>query len=163
MGIPQARILERVAMLSSRGSSQLRDRTQVSCIAGRFFTIWAAREAWYPCLGYSKFLARNYGDFISDWDQKVIGVVSLRTSLGVFWFYQHPKNLALDLRSFWPCTEWHGFLVSQRSLSGSFIWGPERGWEFEMGYEPEISFPVIFIVLGALKFSRSWLHSASVL
>ena len=31
-------MLERVAMLSSRGSSQPRDRTQVSCIAGGFFT-----------------------------------------------------------------------------------------------------------------------------
>ena len=29
----------------SRGSSQLRDCTHVSCIAGRFFTIWAIREA----------------------------------------------------------------------------------------------------------------------
>ena len=29
----------------SRGSSWLRDRTQVFCIAGRFFTIWANREA----------------------------------------------------------------------------------------------------------------------
>ena len=29
----------------SRGSSQPRYQTQVSCIAGRFFTIWAAREA----------------------------------------------------------------------------------------------------------------------
>ena len=38
-GILQARILEWVAMLSSRGSSQPRDQTQVSCIAGRFFTI----------------------------------------------------------------------------------------------------------------------------
>ena len=32
-------------MLFSRGSSQPRDRTQVSHIAGRFFTIWATREA----------------------------------------------------------------------------------------------------------------------
>ena len=39
MGILQARILEWVAMPSSRGSSQPRDRTQVFCIAGRFFTI----------------------------------------------------------------------------------------------------------------------------
>ena len=39
MGILQARILEWVAMHSSRGSSQPRDRTQVSHIAGRFFTI----------------------------------------------------------------------------------------------------------------------------
>ena len=39
MGILQERILEWVAMPSSRGSSQLRDRTQDSCIAGRFFII----------------------------------------------------------------------------------------------------------------------------
>ena len=37
-GILQARILERVAPPFSRGSSQPRDRTQVSLIAGRFFT-----------------------------------------------------------------------------------------------------------------------------
>ena len=44
-GIFQARLLEWVAVLFSRGSSQPRDWTQVSCIAGRFFTIWATREA----------------------------------------------------------------------------------------------------------------------
>ena len=38
-GILQARILEWVAMSSSVGSSQPRDQTQVSYIAGRFFTI----------------------------------------------------------------------------------------------------------------------------
>ena len=48
MGILQARILDWVAMPSSRGSSQLRCRTQVSHIAGRFFTIWASKEA-HPC------------------------------------------------------------------------------------------------------------------
>ena len=37
-GILQARILEWVAISFSRGSSQARDRIQVSCIAGRFFT-----------------------------------------------------------------------------------------------------------------------------
>ena len=40
-GILQARILEWVAFPFSRGSSQPRDRTQVSSIAGRFFTSWA--------------------------------------------------------------------------------------------------------------------------
>ena len=44
-GILQARILEWVAMPSSRGSSQPRDRTQVSRIEGKFFTVWATREA----------------------------------------------------------------------------------------------------------------------
>jgi len=39
MGILQARILEWVAMLSSRGSFQPRDGTQVSRTAGRFFTV----------------------------------------------------------------------------------------------------------------------------
>jgi len=37
-GILQARILEWVAFPFSRGSSQPRDQTQVSRIAGRFFT-----------------------------------------------------------------------------------------------------------------------------
>ena len=37
----QARVLEWVAISFSRGSSQPRDRTQVSCIAGRCFTVWA--------------------------------------------------------------------------------------------------------------------------
>ena len=37
-GILQARILEWVAFPFSRGSSQPRDQTQVSCISGRFFT-----------------------------------------------------------------------------------------------------------------------------
>ena len=43
-GILQTRILEWIAFPFSRGSSQCRDRTQVSHIAGRFFTIWATRE-----------------------------------------------------------------------------------------------------------------------
>ena len=44
-GILQARILEWVAFLFSRGSSQPRDQTQVSRISGGFFTSWATREA----------------------------------------------------------------------------------------------------------------------
>ena len=37
-GILQARILEWVAIPFSRGSSLPRDRTQVSCTSGRYFT-----------------------------------------------------------------------------------------------------------------------------
>ena len=40
-------VLEWVAFPFSRGSSQPRNGTQVSCIAGGFFTSWATREA--PC------------------------------------------------------------------------------------------------------------------
>ena len=46
-GILQARILEWVAFPFSRGSSQPRDRTQVSHIAGRFFTSRATRAQEY--------------------------------------------------------------------------------------------------------------------
>ena len=49
-GILQARILEWVAIPFSMGSSQHRDQSQVSLIAGGFFTSWATREA----LGYDK-------------------------------------------------------------------------------------------------------------
>ena len=48
-GILQARILEGVAFRFSRGSSQLRDQTEVFHIAGRFFTSWATRVAQEYC------------------------------------------------------------------------------------------------------------------
>ena len=44
-GIFYARVLEWVAISFSRGSSQPRDWTQVSCTAGRRFTVWAPRES----------------------------------------------------------------------------------------------------------------------
>ena len=44
-GILQARILEWVAFPFSRGSPQLKDWPQVSCIVGGFFTSWVTREA----------------------------------------------------------------------------------------------------------------------
>ena len=44
-GIFQARVLEWVAISFSSGPSWPRDRTRVSCIVGRCFTIWVTREA----------------------------------------------------------------------------------------------------------------------
>ena len=41
----QVRILEWAAISFSRGSPLSQDQTQVSCRRGRFFTIWATREA----------------------------------------------------------------------------------------------------------------------
>ena len=56
LGISQARILEWVAIPFSRGSFWPRDRTWVSCIADRFFTIWATREA---CLSEHDYLWKS--------------------------------------------------------------------------------------------------------
>ena len=58
MGILQTRLLEWVAMSSSRGSSQPRDQIHVSRIAGRRECIWATREARFKILlTYYLFLA----------------------------------------------------------------------------------------------------------
>ena len=54
-GILQTRILEWVAIPFSRGSSWPRDWTQLSCVAGRLFTVWTTRKGngnplLYSCL-----------------------------------------------------------------------------------------------------------------
>ena len=68
-GILQARILEWVAILFSRESFQPRDRTWVSCIASRFFTVWAAREALchYTFVKTSRMYNTNSGPWCKPW------------------------------------------------------------------------------------------------
>ena len=58
-GFLQARILEQVAISFSRGSSWPMDETQVSCMAGRFFTIWATSEAALTCEQQNKGIAHK--------------------------------------------------------------------------------------------------------
>ena len=55
LGILQARILAWVDISFSRGSSQPRNRTGVSCLVGRFFTDWALRKAFLLSLLLFKF------------------------------------------------------------------------------------------------------------
>ena len=50
-GILQARILGWIAIPFSKGSSRSRDGTWVSCIAGRFFIVWATSEAQFSLTG----------------------------------------------------------------------------------------------------------------
>ena len=62
-GIFQARVLEWVAISFFRRSSWPRDRTRVSCIVGRCFTIWAITlntvQVPYFCLGNSTYLLQK--------------------------------------------------------------------------------------------------------
>ena len=75
-GILQTRILEWVDIPFSKGSSQPTDWTQVSCIAGRFFTIWATRETpVYMCVYFKR-------QFLSNWKFWWTSVVcSIKNSL----------------------------------------------------------------------------------
>ena len=61
LGILQAGILEWVAIPFSRRSSRPRDRIQVSYTAGRFFTIWATREAPHTTVDRIRFHKGSYG------------------------------------------------------------------------------------------------------
>ena len=75
-GILQTRILEWVDIPFSKGSSQPTDWTQVSCIAGKFFTIWATRETpVYMCVYFKR-------QFLSNWKFWWTSVVcSIKNSL----------------------------------------------------------------------------------
>ena len=85
-GIIHARILEWLAIPLSRESSWFRDRTQVSCIAGRFFTVWAMRalksqgrapEGWRsgqhlsPCLDISSTSCQVFSNCLSHSPQRI--------------------------------------------------------------------------------------------
>ena len=81
----QVRILEWLAILSSRGSSRPRAQTQVSYAAGRFFTIWATDKALWSictCLGLLTFINK----------------LSSRNVL----LYQFSNLSAVLQRVFWP-------------------------------------------------------------
>ena len=75
-GILKSRILEWIAILFSRGSSQPRDGTQVSRIAGRFFTSWATgKPIWLGGLQQS-------GKFLKRWEYQTTLPVSWETLCG---------------------------------------------------------------------------------
>ena len=78
-GILQARILVWVDFSFSRGSSQPRDQTQVSRIAGRFFTSWDTREAPMIRLNNNK----SHGTIKKVWIQNQVGCALLSTTLPV--------------------------------------------------------------------------------
>ena len=94
LGILQARILERVAMPSCRGSSHPLDWTQVSCIAARFFTIWVTREA-YGLMGDLNLRVDVIENKSHVWESWIIWRVQIEMSnlkkififLQIFWEY----------------------------------------------------------------------------
>ena len=132
--ILQERILEWVAIPFSRGSSQPRDRTQVSHIAGGFFTVWAIREvlkSMYCFLIYQ--LPRMVEKFsrIYLWSPKRSLTVPFLTLLhgSLLWtimLKEHFKSFKVHLwRRKWQPTPVFlpGKAHGQRSLAGYRPWG----------------------------------------
>ena len=77
-GILQARVLEWVAISFSRGSSQPRDRTQVFCIPGRRFNLWATGEApKFVVICYSSNRAQIQSPIALQ--NKLISIIQMRT------------------------------------------------------------------------------------
>ena len=66
-GIFQARVLEWVAISFSKGSSQPRDRIQVSRTAGKRFTVWATREATWVLEGSCQLVENHLGYYQEAW------------------------------------------------------------------------------------------------
>ena len=66
-GIFQARVLKWVAISYSRGSSRPRDRTQVSHIVGKCFTVWAKKAPFLILLSnFIAYLSRMFSVESSD-------------------------------------------------------------------------------------------------
>ena len=93
-GILQARILEWVAIPFSRGSSQPRDWTGISCIADGLFTSWATREALlHP----------------EPWLYRASHLFTLLTSLTLTWIHLLPIEILFEIL---PDLEWHSVFWS---------------------------------------------------
>ena len=82
LGILQAKILGWVSIPFSRGSSQLRDRTLVSCIAGGFFTIWVTKEA-------QMMLWVNENAYL-EWNRHLVNRSGFHACSFMFWMHVLP-------------------------------------------------------------------------
>ena len=128
MGILQARVLEWVAIPYSRGSSQARDQTQVSHIAGKLFTIWAIRdlhndlplsfiiEKASPCRCWRMRISPGFIDSNIQWFSKII---SWENNILNSICFLHTKYLVFDLFLY-------TFLLSHSPFYPYFILWPYR-------------------------------------
>ena len=110
-GILQGRTLEWVALPSSRRSSWPRNWTQVSRIAGRFFTNWATRGSYSTQL--CKF-GKNH--WIEPWQQVNSDRSSMSQKLALLSFFAFLKNTFLTLKAkiiyvyVHKCSTNHGYM-----------------------------------------------------
>ena len=112
-GILQARILEWVAISFSRGSSWPRDQTQVSCIAGRRFNLWATREAQSPVLNPCGLNSQIPLTSSRNWSYRFPWNVHM-----LLWCWDLGKIQSDDLQ------HWHSFMFSSYFHAGVDLFTP---------------------------------------
>ena len=112
-GIPQARILEWVAISFSRGSFQLRDQTHISCISRQILYHWATRY----CLTFSV-----------HWQRRWIEGEKKTTEFSVIWG-KRPYNLTWGKEHVHPSLSsaiLKIFLACRNSRFTNFVFNPEK-------------------------------------
>ena len=144
-GIFQARILEWAVISFSSGPSQPRDRTWVSCIADRCFTVWATREA--PSETevdpFLDFLCFTYDP--TDIGNLISGSCAFSKSSLYIWKFSIQALLKCSLKDF------EHNLTSMGSecncpvvwtiFSTALVWNCEENWPFSV-LSPVLGFPV---------------------
>ena len=111
-GFFQGRILEWIAISSSRESSQPRDQTRiscVSCIAGGFFTHWATGEAKTEPVLNLWMIRKCWQKLINSLSKKkwkillnsTWGLKPRRQTLGKLWGLFHLLEVKAQLYKFW--------------------------------------------------------------
>ena len=101
-GILQARKLEWMTIPFSRGSSWPRDQTHVSCITGRFLTIWATREAPLDYVVHA--IPIHFAKFHSIHLNECIYLLNLNcTSINYMYMFMHIYIYNLTLTCVYTC------------------------------------------------------------
>ena len=99
-GFSRQRILEWVAIPSSRGSSQPKDQIQVSNIAGRFFTIWSLSHQGSPRI--LEWVAYPFSRG-SSWPRNWTGVSCIAGRFFTSWATRE-AHLHTHIHTLYPCT-----------------------------------------------------------
>ena len=118
-GIFQARTLEWVAIYFSRGSSQPRDRTLVSSIVGRCFTIWATTEIHLRsllkyrllCFTWKEVWGRGWKLTLQVTFQEMLLLLVHGPYFGNRWLIR-----LFDFCCLWPKLSWYIFSKEERIL-----------------------------------------------
>ena len=147
--ILQARMLEWVAISFPRGSSQPRDKTRAFLIAGRLFTMWATREAFYGWVIFNCIYVESITISSNAFPAFIEIIVwffffSFKGTSNVMqWLKKKKIHLAMQesqevwsnpwVRKIpwrWKCQSTPVFLpgksLGQRSLAGYSLWGHKR-------------------------------------